>query len=155
MPPGQTTKQRLRPIKDVHLAEHRTPHSLDSALAARRVGRTTQVQLCDLICPERLILMSAKCWCGWKYEVGQGLFKPERDGDQITIEIHDQAVSKVVQRLFTSALAYEVFQEAAKDERFDGLSPAPAGHEFGPWLWAGGIVEPTPGKARQVLNGPA
>lgn len=55
-------------------SDAKTPASSDHCLAVRRVGRTTQVQLCDLTCPERLALMSAKYWCDWKFEVGQGLF---------------------------------------------------------------------------------
>ncbi|WP_433518235.1 hypothetical protein ACQP2T_23445 [Nonomuraea sp. CA-143628] len=129
------------------MTEPSTPASLDSTLAVRRVGRTTQVQLCDLTCPERLALMSAKYWCDWKHEVGQGLFKPMREGDQITIEIHDQAVSKAVQHVFTSTLAYEVFQKAAKDGRFDGLNPVAAGNRLGPWIWAGGTMDEAQVKA--------
>ncbi|GAA2209434.1 hypothetical protein GCM10009850_048920 [Nonomuraea monospora] len=128
-------------------SDARTPASSDYCLAVRRVGRTTQVQLCDLTCPERLALMSAKYWCDWKYEVGQGLFKPEQNGDQMTIPIHDRAVCKAVQHVFTSALAYEVFQRAAKDGRFDGLRPVEVGHKYGPWIWAGGVMDEAQVKA--------
>jgi hypothetical protein len=115
--------------------------ALDSALAVRRVGRTTMVHLCDLVAPDRVILMSAKFWVGWKIEVVEDLFHPQRDGDQVIIEIVDRVVGKAAQRVFTTERAYRAFQKAAKAGRFDGLSPVPSGHKHGPWIWARGIVE--------------
>ncbi|WP_157549183.1 hypothetical protein [Nonomuraea candida] len=110
------------------------------------------VQLCDLTCPDRLVLMSAKGWCDWKDEVAQGLFTPLSDGEQVIIEIQDRQVSKAVQRVYTTALAFEVFQNAAHMGRFDGLSPVPAGQPHGPWIWAGGTLDEEQAKA---LNGAA
>ncbi|WP_043641083.1 hypothetical protein [Nonomuraea candida] len=126
--------------------------SPDTCLAVRRVGRTTMVQLCDLTCPERLALMSAKYWVDWKDEVAHGLYTPESDGAQVIITIQDRAVSKALQHVYTSALAYEVFKEAARMGRFDGLSPVPANQPHGPWVWAGGVLDDEQVKA---LNGAA
>jgi hypothetical protein len=112
-----------------------------SRLAVRRVGKTTMVHLCDLMEPERVILMSAQFWVDWKFEVGQDMFHPQRDGGHVTIEVVDRVVGKAAQRVFTTELAYRAFQEATKAGRFDGLSPVPSGRKHGPWIWAGGIVE--------------
>ncbi|MEV4471208.1 hypothetical protein [Nonomuraea sp. NPDC049504] len=129
------------------MTEPSTPPSLDSALAVRRVGKTTMVHLCDLTAPDRVILMSARCWVDWKAEVMEDLFRPHRDGDQITIEIVDRAVGKAAQRLFTTEVAYRAFQSAAKTGRFDGLAPVPYGQKHGPWIWAGGVLQEAEAKA--------
>ncbi|MEV0612855.1 hypothetical protein AB0I81_05980 [Nonomuraea sp. NPDC050404] len=71
----------------------------------------------------------------------------------MTIPIHDRAVCKTVQHVFTSALAYEVFQKAAKDGRFDGLRPVEADHKYGAWIWAGGVMDEAQVKALNEVAG--
>jgi hypothetical protein len=99
------------------------------------------VHLCDLTTPDRVILMSARFWVDWKTEVAEDMLRPQRDGDQVTIEVVDRVVGNAAQRVFTTELAYRAFQKAVKAGRLDGLSPVPSGHKHGPWIWAGGVVE--------------
>ncbi|GAA3536915.1 hypothetical protein GCM10022419_015910 [Nonomuraea rosea] len=126
----------------------RTPASDEARLAVRRVGRTTMVQVSDLMCPDRLILMSAKYWRRWRTEVASGRLTPETDGEQVIIAVQDLSVSRAVQKVFTTVAAYEEFQQAASVGRFDGLQPTMPGQVHGPWTWACGTVEIADGVTR-------
>ncbi|WP_043628065.1 hypothetical protein [Nonomuraea candida] len=95
------------------MTEPGTFASPDSALAVRRVGRTTMAQLCDLMEPERLVLMSAAYWVAWKDEVIADLFHPTRDRGMLTIDVLDHVMGKATQRLFTTEAAYRTFQKGS------------------------------------------
>ncbi|WP_345560458.1 hypothetical protein [Nonomuraea rosea] len=118
---------------------------LDSALAVRRVGRSTMVQMCDLSDTEDLLTMDARSWLNLLHAIRRDCLHPKRDGDYVYIEVESSAGGTAV--LCTTAEAYVQFQKAAAAERFDGLRPAAVGLGHGPWIWAAGTVEEAKNKA--------
>jgi hypothetical protein len=114
--------------------------SLESRLAVRRVGRTSLVQMCDLADSIEIVMMGARFWVDFLTKVRINSLKPKEHGDYVILEIEDKTLTERLQNLIVSTQAYEEFQRAALDGRFDGLKPAPVGLPHGPWVWAEGIM---------------